>query len=214
MEQKHESDMTPKEKRQAEIEKIRNLKGKDRLQYFWMYYKILYFLPFILVGAVWFCMFIYGNMQEKVLVSVAVCDTNSDADQEAARLQEDLLAAVGSGNRHETVKVDPSVSSGDDSSSVTKRTVVLGAGNTDVFICPCELYRSYEEQGAFEDWKTYLGAEYEKYAPYITEGYLDLSQSPVWEKYTLTSYQPACAGVLTTSENKEQVKALLHYLFP
>lgn len=128
MEQKHESDMTSKEKRQAEFRKIRSLKGKARLQYFWMYYKILYFLPFILAGAVWFSLFIYGNMQEKVLLSVAVCDTKGDAEQNTRKMQEDLLAVLGSGDRHETVKLDSSVSSGDDSSSVTKRTVVLGRG--------------------------------------------------------------------------------------
>lgn len=214
MEQKHESDMTSKEKRQAEFRKIRSLKGKARLQYFWMYYKILYFLPFILAGAVWFSLFIYGNMQEKVLLSVAVCDTEGDAEQNTRKMQEDLLAVLGSGDRHETVKLDSSVSSGDDSSSVTKRTVVLGAGNTDVFICSRELYQGYKEQGAFEDWREYLGEEYERYAPYIMDGYLDLSASLVWQKYALTSYQPVCAGVLTTSGHTEQVKKFLEYLFP
>lgn len=214
MEHKYESDMTPKEKRQAEMEVIRSLKGKDKLEYLWMYYKIIYFLPFIIIGIIWFAIYIYGNIQEEVLLSVAVSDTTEDAGQKAEDLQDDLLKAIGSGSSNESIIVDPAVSSGDDSSSVTKRAVVLGTGNTDILICPRDLYRGYADEGAFNDWQEFLGADYEKYAAYITEDGLDLSKSRVWDDYGLTDYEPVCAGVLVTTEHPEQVKDFLEFLFP
>ena len=211
MKQKYESDMTPKEKRQAELEKLRGMSLGEKAGYLWTYYKIWLFVPVILIFVIWQGMQIYHNMQEVELLSVGVVDTNLNTEEGQEAFESDLLKLLGTGDENEVIALDTGLSSGDDSASAMKRATVLGAGTLDLMICGEELYDSYDAQGAFADWEEILGEDYGKYESYFVDGRLDLSRSAKWDSYGLVIYEPVYAGALVSSENTEALRQFAEY---
>lgn len=211
MKQKYESDMTPKEKRQAELEKLRGMSLGEKAGYLWTYYKIWLLVPVILIFVIWQGMQIYHNMQEVELLSVGVVDTNLNTEEGQETFESDLLKLLGTGGENEIIALDTGLSSGDDSASAMKRATVLGAGTLDLMICGEELYDSYDAQGAFADWEEILGEDYGKYESYFVDGRLDLSRSAKWDSYGLVIYEPVYAGALVSSENTEALRQFAEY---
>ncbi len=211
MKQKYESDMTPKEKRQAELEKLRGMSLGEKAGYLWTYYKIWLFVPVILIFVIWQGMQIYHNMQEVELLSVGVVDTNLNTEEGQETFESDLLKLLGTGGENEVIPLDTGLSSGDDSASAMKRATVLGAGTLDLMICGEELYDSYDAQGTFADWEEILGEDYGKYESYFVDGRLDLSRSAKWDSYGLVIYEPVYAGALVSSENTEALRQFAEY---
>lgn len=211
MKQKYESDMTPKEKRQAELEKLRGMSLGEKAGYLWTYYKIWLLVPVILIFVIWQGMQIYHNMQEVELLSVGVVDTNLNTEEGQETFESDLLKLLGTGDENEVIALDTGLSSGDDSASAMKRATVLGAGTLDLMICGEELYDSYDAQGAFADWEEILGEDYGKYESYFVDGRLDLSRSAKWDSYGLVIYEPVYAGALVSSENTEALRQFAEY---
>ncbi len=211
MKQKYESDMTPKEKRQAELEKLRGMSLGEKAGYLWTYYKIWLLVPVILIFVIWQGMQIYHNMQEVELLSVGVVDTNLNTEEGQEAFESDLLKLLGTGDENEVIALDTGLSSGDDSASAMKRATVLGAGTLDLMICGEELYDSYDAQGAFADWEEILGEDYGKYESYFVDGRLDLSRSAKWDSYGLVIYEPVYAGALVSSENTEALRQFAEY---
>ena len=211
MKQKYESDMTPKEKRQAELEKLRGMSLGEKAGYLWTYYKIWLLVPVILIFVIWQGMQIYHNMQEVELLSVGVVDTNLNTEEGQETFESDLLKLLGTGGENEVIALDTGLSSGDDSASAMKRATVLGAGTLDLMICGEELYDSYDAQGAFADWEEILGEDYGKYESYFVDGRLDLSRSAKWDSYGLVIYEPVYAGALVSSENTETLRQFAEY---
>ena len=211
MKQKYESDMTPKEKRQAELEKLRGMSLGEKAGYLWTYYEIWLLVPVILIFVIWQGMQIYHNMQEVELLSVGVVDTNLNTEEGQEAFESDLLELLGTGDENEVIALDTGLSSGDDSASAMKRATVLGAGTLDLMICGEELYDSYDAQGAFADWEEILGEDYGKYESYFVDGRLDLSRSAKWDSYGLVIYEPVYAGALVSSENTEALRQFAEY---
>ena len=211
MEQKHESDMTSKEKRQAEFEKLRKMTLGEKAAYLWTYYKIWLLIPVILVIVVWQGAQIFHNIQEVELLSVGIADAGLDTLTGQEEFENDLIKILGTGDEHEAVTLDTAISSGDDSASAMKRATVMGAGTLDLLICGEELYEDYESQGAFADWEEILGEDYEKYAEYFEDGRLDLAKSERWDSYGIVSYEPVYAGALAGSEKTEAFRQFAEY---
>lgn len=203
--------MTPKEKRQAELEKLRGMSLGEKAGYLWTYYKIWLLVPVILIFVIWQGMQIYHNMQEVELLSVGVVDTNLNTEEGQETFESDLLKLLGTGDENEVIALDTGLSSGDDSASAMKRATVLGAGTLDLMICGEELYDSYDAQGAFADWEEILGEDYGKYESYFVDGRLDLSRSAKWDSYGVVIYEPVYAGALVSSENTEALRQFAEY---
>ncbi|HJD46289.1 MAG TPA: hypothetical protein H9909_05540 [Candidatus Mediterraneibacter norfolkensis] len=211
MEQKHESDMTPKEKRQAELEKLRGMSLGEKAGYLWTYYKIWLLIPVILIIVIWQGIQIYHNAREVELISIGIADSGLDTTTGQEAFERDLLVTLGTGEAHEVITLDTGISSGDDSASVMKRATVIGAGTMDMMICGEELYEEYESQGAFADWEEILGEDYGKYEEYFDDGRLDLSKSARWDSYGLVLYEPVYAGALAGSDKTGALRQFAEY---
>ncbi len=211
MEQKHESDMTPKEKRQAELEKLRGMSLGEKAGYLWTYYKIWLLIPVILIIVIWQGIQIYHNAREVELISIGIADSGLDTTTGQEAFERDLLVTLGTGEAHEVITLDTGISSGDDSASVMKRATVIGAGTMDMMICGEELYEEYESQGAFADWEEILGEDYGKYEEYFDDGRLDLSKSARWDSYRLVLYEPVYAGALAGSDKTDALRQFAEY---
>ena len=209
--EKHESDMTPKEKRQAELEKLRGMSLGEKAGYLWTYYKIWLLIPVILIIVIWQGIQIYHNAREVELISIGIADSGLDTTTGQEAFERDLLVTLGTGEAHEVITLDTGISSGDDSASVMKRATVIGAGTMDMMICGEELYEEYESQGAFADWEEILGEDYGKYEEYFDDGRLDLSKSARWDSYGLVLYEPVYAGALAGSDKTGALRQFAEY---
>ena len=212
--EKHESDLTRGEKRKKRLETIRSLHGRKRAEYLWMYYKSWLLAAILLAAGIFVLVYSYQNRHTRVLLSLAVADVSYGSEENTEALRQDLLEALGSGSGRETVSLDTSVRSGDDSAMALKRMVVVGAGRTDLFLCGEETYREYLEQDAFLDWREALGSRYGEYQDLFKDGRLDLSESSRWESYGLTSYEPVWVGVLQGTDRQDAICRFLDFFFP
>lgn len=212
-EEKHESDLTAKDKLEIEKQKLGSMNMKQKLEYLWTYYKMWLVVLILIIVCINIGVSIIQNLRTEELISIAVADTDYDTSDEAVKMESDLLEYLGTGGGYEKVTVDTSVMSGEDSSSVMKRTVVMGAGTVDLLICDESMYSSYEEQEAFRDWEDVLGDAYEQYAPYMEDGKIDLSKSEKWQEYGLTAYEPVYMAVLGNSEKEDMIRKVLQFYF-
>ncbi len=210
-EKRYESDLTNKEKRQLEWKKLKTMTWGERIQYLWAYYKIWLAALIAVIFVVWIGVTSWQNSQMVVLLSVAVADTTLDSSEGAEKMEEDLIAYLGTGDSKETISLDTTVQSGDDYTAVIKKTVVMATGSTDVLICGEDMYNEYEEQGAFVSWEEVLGDDYASYESKLVDGKLDLSTSPKWKDYGMTEYEPVYAAVLASSENQANAAKMAEY---
>lgn len=209
--QKHESDLTQKEKRLIERYKLKDMDWKGRIWYFWTYYKLVLAVLLGVIFVICLGVEIYQNKQKIELVSVAVTDTTVDAETIKESMEADLLNYMGTGDRHEMITLDTNVMSGDDYTSSMKRSVILSAGTTDILICGSDLYEEYKD--AFISAEDFLGDSYSDYEEYLTDGGLDLSKSEKWKSYGLTDYEPVYLGVLVNAKNTENALKFAEYFF-
>lgn len=213
MEQKHESDLTAKEKRELEFQKLKSMNLREKVEYLWTYYKIwlVVLVAFIMVVSTIVTMVRNGMKDE--LLSIAIMDSDMNVQEQIDQMTDELTADIGTGDPYETITVDTSAGSGDDYADVIKRMVLTASGTVDLFICDQEIYEEYDGQGAFRDWSEILGDDYAQYEPYMTDGVLDLSKSERWQEYGITSYEPVYAGILASSEKDENLRAFAEFFF-
>ena len=214
MEQKYESDLTKKEKRQLEWQKIKGMGAKDKLEYFWMYYKHVLVILFAILMFFSLLWTIYCNKRIIRVLGVAVVDAYYESNETVDALKEEMLQVLGTGEKYEAIELDlTATSTEEDYNAAMKMMVLLSVADMDLFICREEVFLGLEMDEAFLSWEEVLGEDYEKYASYIKDGYLDLNKSERWQQYGLTIYDPACAGVISSSQNVEKVKKIVEYFF-
>lgn len=211
--EKHESDLTPKERRRKRLDTIRSLHGRKKAEYLWTYYKSWLFIFLLAAAGIFVAAYSYRNRRTSVILSIAVEDVDYNTGEQAKELKRDLVYALGNGEGRETVALDTSVRSGDESAMAMKRMVIVGTGDTDLFLCGEETYEGYLREGAFVDWKEALGERYGEYEMYLRNGRLDLSESERWQSYGLTSYAPVYVGVLQGTDKAEELCGFLAFFF-
>lgn len=215
MEKRYESDLTPKERRQKEWDKIKAMKWGERLDHLWTYYKsMLVVLALGIMGISIIFSAIKGALTDQLLV-LGISDANYYLmHEELDALQADLLETLSKGKRYETVEMDTTFSSDtEDYYAMTKFNTIVAAGDLDVMICGQAISENLIGQDALEDWEDVLGEHYAKYEPYITEYGLELSKSPVWDPLWDFS-DPTYVVVLYSYENPEGILGMLEYFFP
>ncbi len=148
MEQKRESDMTKKEKRQLEIRKLKAMSTGGKIEYIWMYYKAWFAAALLAAAAVYLGAAMYQGSRANVAVSVVIVGGNA---QDTDKLEREIKEYLHANEKHDTVRIQANISGEDDTSaSETALTTLIGANSVDVLICPEEVYVRYKEQGGFD----------------------------------------------------------------
>ena len=208
--QQYESDMTSREKWQKQWRTIRRLKGKDRLEYLWQYYKAVLVAVIAVVLVVYtVAVMIRGAMQD-TLLSIVVVDSEITSDEAASELEKGILDIIGTGGKHDYVETVLTATSVENDENIMKLRVSLStAGEADVVICGEKVYEEYASQGAFADMEDVLGDAYDSFAEYMTDGQIDLAKCPdsFLDKYV--GYSPAYLCVLSHSEHMENAAELI-----
>ena len=146
---RYESDLTPKEKRQMEMEKIKSLPFLKKVEHMWAYHKLILASPIILVLLIVFAHGWIQNLRTDQVLNIAITNGfETDVEGLTQRTRERLNIE----NRFSEVAIDPSyvVIDGEfDMNSVQKFTVIIAAGGMDILISSPEIYEHYREQGFF-----------------------------------------------------------------
>ncbi|MDD3219468.1 MAG: hypothetical protein PHC41_11180 [Lachnospiraceae bacterium] len=213
MEKRYESDLTPKEKRQQEKEKIKGLRGKQRLIYLWTYYKFVLLIVVAVIAAISVGVTMYRNARMNTVLSIAVFDANSESEESFEQLSDSLLKVMDPEEKYDQVAIDSSGVSAEDQVGLAKAMVIMNyTSEVDVVICNEDFYQRYEKEGAFLDWKDVLGDSYGEYEEYMTDGVIDLSKSDIWMQGNYTEYAPVYMCVRATTENQDNIIHMLDYM--
>lgn len=201
----HESDLTKKERRLLEKQKLQEMSFAGKLEYIWMYYKGGIFGLIALIILVFVGIDIYQNIRTEDILSITVvnagmCDTEAYAEE-----LRDLLGAEG---RYEQVEIVANLTTDEEGRELQQYAQMafithLQADVMDVVVMPEPLYESFKDQGIFADLKEVLGETlYASFGDAIDEGHLKADGDALGEFMPL-SYEPVCITVIKGSAHTE-----------
>lgn len=195
MEKKYESDMTPKEKRQLEAEKLKSMTFVQKVDYIWTYYKIVFAIPVAVIAAIYLGITIYQGTQENLVLSVAIVGGQSLSGDEIQNLEEEIKGWLGAEEKHDTVRIQANLpeSLGDVSGNISLLTLV-GAEALDILVCPEEIYEDYKKQGGLD----------EEALLYKNTGFIRETFGVQYEDVYIT--------VLANAQQKDGAKAFMEYV--
>lgn len=203
---KHESDLTKKEKRELERMKLGSMSLGGKLQYIWAYYKPQIFGLIGVIAVFFIGKDIYQNAQIKTSLSVMVIDSTGSAQEAAAKkLEEDLGI---SDDPYHRVSLDESVRTGQsqkelDTYSQMSFTTKIAAKGVDILIAPEEFFDTLNGDDYFADLTEMLPQEvYDSFGEDISKYSVTLDSKELGELLEV-NYEPLKIGILSNSENSE-----------
>lgn len=203
---KHESDLTKKEKRELERMKLGSMSLGGKLQYIWAYYKPQIFGLIGVIAVFFIGKDIYQNAQIKTSLSVMVIDSTGSAQEAAAKkLEEDLGI---SDDPYHRVSLDESVRTGQsqkelDTYSQMSFTTKIAAKGVDILIAPEEFFDTLNGDDYFADLTEMLPQEvYDSFGENISKYSVTLDSKELGELLEV-NYEPLKIGILSNSENSE-----------
>lgn len=147
---RYESDLTKKEKRQRELEKLKSMTLGGKIEYIWMYYKIWFAVVAILVAAVYVGFTMYQGSKANVLVNVVIVGGDAQDTEKIEVLEQEIKQKLGAKGKYDTVRVQANIpEDGGSTQSQTALTTLFGANAIDILICPQNIYEEYASQGGF-----------------------------------------------------------------
>lgn len=211
---KHESDISPKDRRRLEWTKIKELKGKRKIEYLWSYYKGTLVIGIAAILVIVTGVTMYRNIRETPILTIAVIDADQEEPESFEALRLEILKVLDPKNKYSNVVIDTSGSSVNTDENMAKTTILMStAGDTDVVVCNEDTYNRFNKEGIFADWGEILGNDYERYEPYMTDGVIDLSKSSKWCAGEYINYQPAYLCALKKSKHMKEIQILCKYFF-
>lgn len=214
---KHESDMTSKEKRELERQKLSSMTGKEKAEYILTYYKMHIA---VLVGAValiiGIVMWIDSFQNETVLYAAVINGGEMDS-----RMMEHFQAYRGDDNRRHKYVLDTSVASLSqdgsgqmDYANRMKIVTLVGANTADLFICPESIYQEYsKEENFLVPAEQLLGAEFTAaHADICEKDAVRVENSEMLERYGYQNSGPAYLIVFQYSGQQEAAADFIKFL--
>lgn len=209
---KYESDLTRKEKREIEKQKLKSMNGKEKLEYIRSYYMFHILGVIAVIGLIIFAFNTYERSKIKTELAVTIVDAVENIEGRTV-LEEKLAEVYCKGDKYKQVNLDTAVSSADSYTFSVKMDTQLAAKMIDVIICDEKTYNGLTKQQVFMSFEELLGEDYSTYESYIKDGKIDVSQSNILKQSGLILYEPAYLGIVVNTEQKENAKQLLDILF-
>ena len=200
---RYESDLSPKERRQLEIEKIKSLSFKEKLEHMWAYHKLILFFPVILVILITFTYQFIQNARRETVLSIAVVDSIG-ADIE--KVTEEVREQLNIHNRFSEITIDINyfTYNGEfDVQSIQKFTVVVAAQGMDVLISGLEIAELYLGKELFLDLNQVFTPEELAKMNVIDSHAIDITDSSVAKEKLSLYYSPIYFMVIGNVELDE-----------
>lgn len=212
---KHESDLTKKEKRELEKMKLGEMSFTGKLGYIWAYYKAHIFTVLGLILVLFIAWDAYQNSLIKEALSITVLNSTGANVEEAQEKIKEMLGV--SGDKYKKITLEENLFTINDGKEldpygqmafVTK----IQASAIDMVVVPESFYREMDEDMYFMDMKELLGEElYASFGENIDEHHITFSNEKLGELFDI-AYEPVCVGVLGNAANKENAVKLIKAL--
>lgn len=208
---KYETDLTRKEKRQLEAEKLKTMNKSEKIEYIWTYYKLYFFAAVLVIIGLVIAFNSYQESKVKTQVSIAVIDAKGDAVDARDELEKELHTYMCGDDKFKKISLDTAMSSADSYTFNIKLDTLLGTKSLDVIICDEKTYNDLKQKEVFSDWEEVLGESYAKYEPYIIDGNLHIESSEKLKNSEVIPYTPVYLGVVRNSTKIEAAKKTVTY---
>ena len=215
---KHESDLTKKEKRELERQKLASMGFGGKIQYIWAYYKPQIFGVIGVIVLIFAIKDWYHNAQIKDVLTISVVNSYGAKQEEAQEQVEQDLGIQD--DEYKVVTVDESLRTGEDAGSLEAYSQMafsakVAAKALDILVGPEEFMDGFgEKEEYFADLTEVLPAEvYEAFGDQI-DPYTITIDSKELEEELETTYTPIKISVLVNSENLDYVAQWLGTLVP
>ncbi len=203
-ERPNETDLTKKEKRQIEREKLKGMGTGRKLQYIWMYYKIHMLCVVLAIGAICLGVSLYQHAKMETVLSIAVVDAG---DFTADEVEKNILDLLGTDNKYAQVSVAQNLitdDTGADLDYYARMAYVteIQAATVDILVMPKELYETEKDKGMYANLRELFGDEIYETLGAADEQHLELENSRAAEEFGL-GYDPVCICIPGNVKNKE-----------
>lgn len=212
----HESDLTRKERRLMEKEKIKNMGFGKKLEYIWMYYKGVIFGFIGIIFLINFGIDWYENAQMETVLGISVVNAGSiDAEALSAEIKETL----GYEDKYSTVSINSNLTTNADGKAFDYYAQMayvsqIQTKEIDVLVMPESLYETANAGDFFMDMKEALDAEtYEALGDCVKDDYIVLSDLSLRKKLQV-GYEPVCLAIPLNTENLENARKWIASLVP
>lgn len=210
----HESDLSRRERRLIEKEKIKGMGIGRKLEYLWMYYKGVLFGAIGILFLIYFGVDWYHHAKMETVLTVSVVNAGElDADKVKADMQE--LFEFDDKNSQVNISTNLSTDqSGENFDYYAQMAYMaqLQSSGIDVLIFPESLYDSANIDGIFMDMKEVLDKDtYEALGDRVKGDYITLPDGYLGENMGIY-YQPVCAAVIFNAKNVENAGKWLSFL--
>lgn len=203
---KNESDLSKKERRLIEKEKLKGMGLSKKLEYIWMYYKPAIFGVIAAIALV-FAVRDYcenAKMDTVLAMSIVNCTAN-----ETTTLSQEIKEELGLGDdKYSQVEIGVNLTTNTDGSEFDYYAQMayvtqVQAGSLDVIVMPEALYQNLEESGAFDDILEIVGEDtWRSFGEQTDTKHLLLTDKELLEKMGI-SYEQACIVIPVNAPNKE-----------
>lgn len=210
---RYESDRTPKEKREMEREKLKQMTFAEKVEYIWAYYKIHMaialgvILVLVIIGQT-----IYRRQFDTVFYAAIINGTAGDGEAMA----EDFKEYREDTDKYHEYTIDNSmylVKDQEDYNMVMKLSTIIGAHQVDVLIAPEYKFQEYVDQDGFYPMSEILTEEQqEKYKDQLTEYGLSVGDSEVLKEHGMDVEEDSCLGVFIYSDHLEEARSFITYI--
>lgn len=212
---RYESDLTAKEKRQLEWEKIKNMNWKERIEHIWLYYKVHMVLLLVIICFIALIFEAIENSKYETMLNVTVINSGI---QDPDGLEKDFREYIGDNEKYHDFVVDANYyltgEEGIDYNYVMKLTTMVGAEEIDVFIANQEEYEKYDEMNAFIPMDELLTPEQmESFGNHVSDTCIHFTESEKLQEYGLLPGNDYYLAVFVYSENVEYAKDFINFAF-
>lgn len=200
----HESDLTKKERRLLEKEKLKGMGLRKKLEYIWMYYKPVIFGVIFGIVLIFVGVDMYQNAKTETKLSISLVNAG---DFNADQLTQDIRELLGATGKYETVSIGANLvtnADGSDFDYYARMAYITQLQTTamDVMVIPETLYDTLKRDEVFADLSGLLGEEtFMSMGGGEDKNHLELKGSSLKETLDII-YDPVIV-VLENSGNKE-----------
>lgn len=199
----NETDLTKKEKRRIEREKLKGMGLGKKLQYLWMYYKIYLFGAIALVGLICLGVNLYHHAQMETVLSISVVD---GGDFNASNVEKNILQVLDTDNKFAEVSVAQNLTTDEtgDLDYYARMAYVteIQSATLDVLVMPKELYDIEKDKGMYANLKELFGDEVYKSLGAADEQHLEIDGGKISEEFGL-GYKPVCVCLAANVKNAD-----------
>lgn len=203
---KNESDLSKKERRLIEKEKLKGMGLGKKLEYIWMYYKPAIFGVIAAIALVFAARDYYENAKMNTVLAMSVVNCTAN---ETTTLAQEIKEDLGFGDdKYSRVEIGVNLTTDTDGNELDYYAQMayvtqVQAGSLDVIVMPEALYKTLDEGGAFDDILNIVGEEtWKSFGEQTDTRHLVISDRQLLEKMGV-SYEQACIVIPVNAPNKE-----------